>query len=237
MQEGDISGWLATAGTEKAHSIATLVQSPVGDAIEIGCGTGAVLEALDGMGFAENLWACEPSQELFDRIPRERIPRLRAVENTTLEHAFADRTFDAAILSHVVEHLLAPAKLINQALARARLVVVEVPIEAGPGGSARMAAKRTLGKDPLDNPAGHVQFFSRRSARKLVEFSGGRVVADHGYFPKGPYSALPPTAGRRLVSAVADRAEVIARMYYEHYAMLVTPSEITEWDHHYARPE
>lgn len=237
MDEPDISRWLATAGAEKARSIVDLVGTPVENAIEIGCGTGAVLVELDKLGFAENLWACEPSAELFNQIPRDQIARLRAVENTTLEHAFDGRSFDVAVLSHVVEHLLAPAKLINLALARARLVVVEVPIEAGPGGLARMTAKRALGRDPLDNAAGHVQFFSRRSARKLVEFSGGRVVADHAYFPMGPYSALPPTPVRRAVRALADHAEVVARAYYEHYAMLVASAEIGEWNHHYARPE
>lgn len=237
MNDPDISRWLATAGTEKAQSIADLVGSPVQDALEIGCGTGAVLQALDAMGFAENLWACEPSKELAAQIPQKSIASLRAVESTTLEHAFVDRTFDVAILSHVVEHLLAPAKLINQALERARLLVVEVPIEAGPGGWVRMNAKRALGKDPRDNSAGHVQFFSRRTARKLVEYSGGRVLADRGYFPMGPYSALPQTPVRRAVRTIAGHAEVVAKAYYEHYAMLVAPDEIGAWDHHYARPE
>lgn len=237
MHNEDISDWLATAGAEKAESITTLVREPVADVVEIGCGTGAVLTALEDAGFATNLWGCEPSTELFDQIPLERIARLRGVENTTFEHAFPGRTFDLAILSHVVEHLLAPAKVINQALTRARRVVVEVPIEAGPGGYARMTAKRALGHDPLANPAGHVQFFSRRTARKLVEFSGGRVVAERGYFPRGPYSALRPTPSRRLVLAVADHAAPVAQRYYEHFAMLVEPAEVTDWDHHYARPE
>lgn len=236
-QNPGIADWLAIAGEEKAESIVSLAPKSTSTVLEIGCGTGAVLEALDRRGFADQYWACEPSTELYAQVQGQNISRLQGLENTTLEHAFGDQTFDLAILSHVVEHLLAPATLIYEALSRASCVLVEVPIEGGPAGRARMAVKRTLGQDPYDNPAGHVQFFSRSSARQLAGHSGGKVVAERGYFPIAPYSAQATSALQKGVVAVAEVAEPVARVYYEHFAMLLSPVTVNDWDHHYAKPQ
>lgn len=232
-----ISDWLSIAGDEKADSILSLVTEPVSEIAEIGCGTGAVLEALDRRGFADRYWACEPSLELFDQVRRDKVTRLQALENVTFDAAFGGRRFDLVVLSHVVEHLLAPADLVHQALERADLVFVEVPIEGGIAGRARMSVKQALGEHPLDNAAGHVQFFSRASAHQLVRFAGGEVVRSRGYFPTAPYRAQQQNTLRRAVLALADRVEPVAQRYYEHYAMLIKPASVQSWTHHYAKPQ
>lgn len=232
-----ISDWLSIAGDEKADSIISLVSEPASEIAEIGCGTGAVLEALDRRGFAERYWACEPSRELFEQVRTDKITRLEALENETFDAAFEGRRFDLIVLSHVVEHLLAPADLVHQALKRADFVFVEVPIEGGLAGRARMSMKQALGEHPLDNAAGHVQFFSRSSAHQLVRFAGGEVVRSRGYFPKAPYRAQHQNTLRRAVLTLADHVEPVAQRYYEHYAMLIRPASIGSWTHHYAKPQ
>lgn len=231
----DIAEWLAIAGAEKAASIARLAPPEVHNIVEIGCGTGAVLAALDRIGFGQHYWACEPAANLADQIDVDGITRLRDLERTTFDAAFHGRTFDLAVLSHVVEHLLAPADLIHQALHRARYVFIEVPIEQNFSGRVRMEFNRMRGRDQLTHSAGHVQFFSRRSTRLLVRYAGGELLNESGYFPRAPYAAQATRAHRRAVLAVS-RCGPVARAYYEHFAVVAQRAQCPSWDHHYARP-
>jgi SAM-dependent methyltransferase len=229
-----VAEWLEIAAHEKAASIVGLTAGhEVKEVIEIGTGSGAVLGALDRAGFAERYWACEPTADLLAQMK----PNGRLVEAVpeTFDRAFPGKTFDLAILSHVVEHLLAPAPLINEALQRAKLVVVEVPIEGNAAGNARSWVKGRMGSPRVDNMAGHVQFFSRREARELIGHSGGTLLAERGYFPLAPYRASEEHAYQRFVLKAA-KVEPLARLYYEHFAMLCTQTRIASWNHVYAPP-
>lgn len=220
---------------EKAASVIGLTAGQdVKDVIEIGAGSGAVLRALDRAGFAERYWACEPATDLLARM--EAPGRLVEAVPATFDQTFPGQTFDLAILSHVVEHLLAPAPLIAEALQRARLVVVEVPIEGNLAGNARSWVKARMGHPRTENVAGHVQFFSRREARELIGHSGGTLLAERGYFPLAAYQADEEHAYQHLVVGLA-KVEPLARLYYEHFAMLCTRTQIESWDHVFAPPQ
>lgn len=227
--------WLNIAGDEKAESIVRLAPSSTKSVIEIGCGTGAVLAALDRKGFASHYWGCEPAAELCSQIPTDTISRLEEVVPQTFDSSFDGRVFDLAILSHVLEHLLSPSVLLSQALKRSKCVLVEVPIEANVAGLARQKVKHALGHVPSSDSSGHVQFFSRRTARMMVKYAGGRVVAERGYFPVAPYRAQANRSYQRAI-LLTSKIDRLARLYYEHFAMLVVPEEVESWDHLYARP-
>ncbi|MGX6446640.1 methyltransferase domain-containing protein [Patulibacter sp. S7RM1-6] len=228
-----LADWLATAAAEKASTVTALAPAGVEDVIEIGCGPGALLTELDRRGFAERYWACEPAENLFHQIPTARLARLQEAQQTTFDKAFDGRRFDLAILSHVLEHLVSPAVLLGQALARADYVIVELPIEANVAGRLRREIKgRLQGDQP--HAAGHVQFFSRADARRLAAYAGGEVRDERTYFPVAPYAAQARTTYHRLVLA-ANRLGV-AHLYYCHFGMLLTRRSIEAWDHHYAKP-
>lgn len=237
-QQTDLSAqaqWLDVAAEEKASSVIRLAPPGISSLVDIGSGAGVVLAVLDRMNFAEAYWACEPVTEFCEQIERREIRRLRGTETCMFDDAFPGQTFDLAILSHVVEHLLTPASLVAAALCRAKYVIVEVPIEANVLGRGRHMARKVLGHVGA-HAAGHVQFFSRASARSLMKVSGGKVLESRGYFPRAPYAAQATRAYQRAVLA-ASRVPRLANCYYEHYAMLATRATIDEWDHHYARPE
>lgn len=102
-----IREWHAVAAEEKAASVLRLLAGRrIDTVVDVGCGTGVVLQALDRQGFAGRYWACEPTPALHSEIPP--IDRLVAAENTTFDQAFPGQGFDLAILSHVAEHLLTP---------------------------------------------------------------------------------------------------------------------------------
>jgi SAM-dependent methyltransferase len=222
--------WLQVAAVEKAGSVIALAQHAT-DVVEIGCGTGALLEELHRRGFGKRFWACEPSRELWERIPA--LERLVSAEPTTFDCAFGGRRFDLAIISHVAEHVLAPSALVAQALDRADRILVEVPIEANVLGKLRGAL---TGRESARNQAGHLHFFSRRSARFMVEYAGGKVLSERGYFPYAPYRAQADRCYQKVVLSAA-RFERMGRLWYEHFAMLATRVSIDHWDHVFATPE
>jgi SAM-dependent methyltransferase len=240
----ELDDWCAVGAREKALSVVSLAADRgIRDLLEIGCGTGAVLEQLDDLAFGDRYWACEPMAALCDLAKTKTIRRMVEISCTTFDHeTFAGQAFDLIILSHVLEHVLDPAELLNRALGRARYVIVEVPIEANGAGNLRSAVRRRLtGRPRTVNAAGHIQFFSTSDARKLVRWSGGQVLDTRLYFPTESYEALRKSAGgpRRLyldgisgVGRVLGR-RALARLYYGHYALLVQKRDQfeTEWGH------
>jgi SAM-dependent methyltransferase len=249
----DQEAWLRLGAVEKAASVLSLAHDPeIADVLEVGCGTGAILEQLDRRGFAKSYWACEPSPSLFERLEQKRsaIPRLAGLACATLEERpFAEKQFDLVILSHVLEHVLDPARLLSAALDRGRFVLIEVPLEGNVPGELRSRIRRKItGKPRTLNPAGHVQFFSRADATKLVEWTGAEVMRSRLYYPTAQvrFQADTDRLPRRLYSKAilaAERllgGEFLARTYYGHYALLVGKSRTPNagaWGHEfYALP-
>jgi SAM-dependent methyltransferase len=213
--------WLAIGAPEKARSIIELAgRDSVRTVLEVGAGTGAVLQELDTTDFAGEYWACEPSADLYELLTSKRIPRLVAAYPTTLEESpAASREFDLVYVSHVLEHVLAPAALLAMCLRLAPRVVLEVPLEANLGGQVRTALLR---RPRWPNSAGHIHFFSRRSAHLLVSYAGGEVVRAREYFPHASYEWQARDPLRRAVAQTARIVPTLGRLYYAHLALLVT---------------
>jgi hypothetical protein len=233
----ELGAWHRVAAKEKAESIVQLAPPGSNRIVEVGCGTGAVLEALDEVGFGRNYWGCEPDERLCRLIKKDRIGRLVDIQPTPFDQAFLDEAeFDLGIITHVAEHLLTPAALLTQLLTRCRYVLMEVPIEDNVLGRARATVKARMGKGRIDNPSGHVQFFSRGTARALVHYSGGQVLADRPYFPIAPVAANADRAYQRAIVKVASVSSFIGRRYYEHYALLATKVAYDNWTGPYVAP-
>jgi SAM-dependent methyltransferase len=235
--------WLQTGAAEKAASVIELTRElPIRDVLEIGCGTGAILEELDRREFASRYWACEPSEPMFAQLANKHISRLVCSAATTLEASpFAGERFDLVILSHVLEHVVDPGRLLAAALQRADHAVVEVPIEGNLLGNVRARVKRSwTGQPRLANAAGHVQFYSISDISKLVRWVGSEVVCSRIYFPLAPYRS-GATGGwhpyRQAILGLRALAgdAMMTRLYYGHLAVLVraaaSPSATEGYDH------
>ncbi len=145
-----------------------------------------MLNYLEQSDFADDYYALEPSEaELAYMLKNARPSRLREAEAETLENSsFARRHFDLAILSHVLEHVDAPASLLSNAMATAEHLIVEVPLDGTKSGNLRAWVKRTLTGIPRhNNSAGHIQFFSMDKLDALVHFCGGQVIGRRLYLP------------------------------------------------------
>jgi ubiquinone/menaquinone biosynthesis C-methylase UbiE len=165
---GGVSEWRRLGALDKAANIVALCRHvPVSSILEIGAGDGSILSRLSELGFGDELHAAEISRSGVSVIERRGIPRLVECRIFDGSHLPWDAgRFDLAVLSHVVEHLEHPRQLLTEAARVARYVLVEVPTED--------ISRRA--KDYAPDRVGHINFFSPRTIRWLVQSSGLRVL-------------------------------------------------------------
>ena len=223
--------WLQVGAIEKARSIVALAGGSTADRIlEVGAGSGAILRELDRLKFGRQYWACEPSQKLYEQLMRTNIERLVEAHPTTLEDSpMVDNHFDLVVLSHVLEHVVAPGQLLARCLALAPRVVLEVPLE----GSVVARFRATLiRRRRWPNAAGHIHFFSKRSTHELVSHAGGQVISGRAYFPLAAYQHQANDPVRRAIVRVARISPPLGRLYHAHLALLIVPRHVDISDAH-----
>lgn len=164
------SEWREIGAIDKADNVRRLCAGrPIRTVLDIGAGEGAVLDLLARSGVGEEHHALEISPSGVAAIEGRGIPTLRKVGLFDGDHVpYDDDSFDLAILSHVLEHAEHPRRLLYEAGRVARLVFVEVPLEENSGAPASWR----------DDGVGHINHFSHRTIRKLVQTSGFRVLAE-----------------------------------------------------------
>jgi SAM-dependent methyltransferase len=189
--------------------------------VEIGCGDGSLLLALaeawpqasfDGFELSAPAIAIARGRG----IPR--IERLEAYDGVTVPAA--DREYDLAILSHVLEHVPDPGPLLEEAARVARHVLVEVPLEAN------VSASRP-GKRAEALRIGHLHAFDRAAVRALVGRTALAEISDplprehHAFFAASRPARLAATL-KWAVRALAHRVwpRRAERWFTVHYALL-----------------
>ena len=119
------------------------------------------------LGFGERHTAIDVSETGIDAIRSRGIPSLVECRSFDGEHIpYADAQFDLAILSHVVEHVEHPRKLLYEAARVARHVFVEVPLEHN----------LRLPRDFVADRLGHINVYSATSVRRLLQSCGLDVL-------------------------------------------------------------
>jgi len=159
--------WRRLGAKNKADNVVSMCHDvPHASILEIGCGSGAVLERLSELGFGSILYGLEISASGIESLRAQHIPSLSEAELFDGESIpYLDRHFDLAILSHVVEHLEYPRRLLYEAGRVASHVFVEVPLEH----TVRLT------RDYDYNEVGHINFYTATTIRRLVQTCGLRV--------------------------------------------------------------
>jgi len=162
------SEWRRLGALDKADDVVRLSGSyPHSTVLEIGAGEGSVLQRLSELEFGDSLHAVEISDSGVERIRGREIQRLvdlRLFDGYTLP--YERKQFDLAILSHVLEHVEYPRRLLHEAGRVARLVFVEVPLED----------TLRLGRDFVPDSVGHINFYSMKTFRRLVQTCRMEVI-------------------------------------------------------------
>ena len=144
------------------------------DALEIGTGTGALLDHLHIIGF-RNLVGFEPSTAAIASAPPHRQEWIRPI--TFEEHEFDDHSFDLVCCFMTLEHVLDPKELADGVLRLLR-----------PGGAfvtvthdCDSRVNTTLGRRSPIIDIEHMQLFSRTSIVELLARSGYQRISVAGF--------------------------------------------------------
>jgi len=223
------ASWRALGAVGKAdHVIALCARAGVRPAstLEVGCGDGALLCELHRRGFGGRLSGVEITEAAV-AIARDR-PEIAAVDlYDGLHLPVGDRAYDLGILSHVLEHVPAPATLLAEVARACAAVLVEVPLEANL--SARRAGKRGHAAE-----VGHLQRLDRTAARGMIARAGLSIASElDDPLPREVHSFFATTRRARLAGDAkwAARAglhrlspSLARRLFTVHYACLCVPA-------------
>ena len=180
VYQAGASEWRRQGAIGKADNIVSICRSlPHSAILEIGAGEGSILQRLTALNFGDELYALEISPSGVEAIRSRGISRL--VECKIYDGyrvPYDSNRFDIAVLSHVVEHLEHPRQLLYEASRVARYVFVEVPLED----------TMRLPQDFVMDKVGHINFYSAKTIRRLIQSCGLRVLRERIANPsKGSY--------------------------------------------------
>ncbi|MEE9555086.1 MAG: class I SAM-dependent methyltransferase, partial [candidate division Zixibacteria bacterium] len=163
------SDWRRLGAIGKMKNIISLCDKfPHNSILEIGSGEGAILQELSDQRFGESLYSLEISKSALEAIKKRNINSL--IECNLFDGyniPYGDNKFDLAILSHVVEHLEHPRKLLYEASRVAKQVFIEVPLEDN----------LRLKMDYAYDRVGHINFYSLKTIRRLIQTSGLQILS------------------------------------------------------------
>lgn len=175
--------WRKLGGIIKAENIINIGKNlKFNSVLEIGCGTGIILNTLSERGFADRYYAIDISESAIEFVKKQKINGLIEVKKgSALEIPYEDKNFDLAIVSHILEHLDDPQKALLEAKRVANYVIIEIPLEDNIIRKIKILFFRIfkLNKNyALKNEIGHVYFFNRNKAIDLVKSCGLQLEDD-----------------------------------------------------------
>ena len=156
-----------------------------GALLDVGCGSGAFLARMRGLGW--HVAGVEP-----DPAAAEAAKRVHGIDVETELSRFGDRRFDAITMHHVIEHLPDPhaevARIARYLAPGGRLVIVTPNI--------RSAGGRLFGAHWVHwDPPRHLWMFSRPALDQVVTAAGLHVERS---WTTGRYARFVWTAGSRI---------------------------------------
>lgn len=157
----DESDWRWLGAMEKVNNIVSLSNKyPHRNVLEIGSGEGSILKRLSDLQFASHLYSLEISKTAVEIILKRNISSL--VECKLFDGyniPYENNKFDLVILTHVIEHLEYPRKMLYEASRVGKYVFVEVPLDL----HLRMK------KNYVFDECGHINFYNSITIRKLIQ--------------------------------------------------------------------
>jgi methionine biosynthesis protein MetW len=184
--------WRKLGARDKAANISSICRPfPHRSILEIGCGDGAIIRQLES--FAENVAGLEISQAAVNQCVQDGL-NVALFDGSRIP--YADKSVDLAILSHVVEHLENPREVLYEAARIARHVFVEVPLEDNRG----------LKMNFVPNDIGHINFYSMKTIRQLLQTCGLEIKAQklsHSSFASYRYRLGPKAYAAWCIKSAA----------------------------------
>lgn len=169
--------WRQISAIDKVKNIISVCScSEYEKILEIGSGDGAVLHELSKRQFSKEFHALEISKDAISIIKQRNINNLKKITLFNgYDIPYPDSFFDLVILSHVLEHVEYPRKLLIEAKRIAKYIYIEVPLED----TIRLPKNFRL------NSSGHINFFNPRTIRYLIQsmnlFLISQIIKGHSF--------------------------------------------------------
>ncbi|MDO9116961.1 MAG: class I SAM-dependent methyltransferase [Nitrospira sp.] len=227
--------WLRRGAIEKANSIERLLNNhgihPT-TLMELGCGTGAVIRECQTRGLAQRYIAADYSTDALQYL-QDSTTNIETICTDITIPGTLPRQVDVVIVSHVLEHLEAPAVFL-QALRHIEFsyLIAEVPLEDLYAGRLKSWIW-----DRTRNISGHVQFFNAPSFRRLLAGNGLSVIAERTYVPILDRDTIKFVSEKNSANRLQRMRMTItnyylpslleslwAKFYYAHHAVLCNKS-------------
>jgi SAM-dependent methyltransferase len=162
--------WRRITAPGKAALVRRLCQNiPHRTILDIGCREGYLLENLREAGFGEEFYGIDATPGAVDRLRGTGLTEVLPFDGYIIP--YGDRRFELAVLGHIVEHLEHPRCLLREAGRVARHVLVDVPLED----------HLLLPLNSGPETAGHINVFSYKGIRRLLQTSGFEVCCQAVY--------------------------------------------------------
>lgn len=216
-----VSEWRWLGAIDKVENIIRLCSAiPHERILEIGSGEGSILQRLSGLRFGDALYSVEISRSAVETILGRRIPNVKQCQlYDGYDIPYKDAQFDLAIMSHVLEHVEYPRRLLYEAARVAKFVFVEVPLED----------TIRLTDDFVFNHVGHINFYSMRTIRRLIQTCGLVVLSQEVTNPSRAvyqYSARVRGAAKHLLKeGLLNLSGRFASRVLTYHCSLVCTSE------------
>ncbi|KRP86999.1 SAM-dependent methyltransferase [Bradyrhizobium pachyrhizi] len=195
--------WRRVCAVDKADHIAGLLgaaAAKVGNVLEVGCGTGAVLARLSAIGVGRDFTGIDvvdPATNLEIDGAASAPFRWSSYDGVTIP--FADGSFDLVYASHVLEHVPEPRAFLHELARVARtFVYVEVPCELH-ARTNRRALQSTL-------DIGHINFYTPDTFRLVLETAGLHVTGFGTYDHSLPVHAFHSSRVRGLAKSIVRKS-------------------------------
>ncbi|MCC6612965.1 MAG: class I SAM-dependent methyltransferase [Anaerolineae bacterium] len=224
--------WLTFGAIGKTDSVQTLLQRnsiTPHTLLELGCGTGAILQECQRRGIAETYVGIDYSEDAITYL-KTHAPGITAFAADIMNDELPlQETFDVVVVSHVLEHLEEPDRFLATLRAKVKFtyLIVEVPLE-----DLFLIRLRSLLWGRPGKQAGHVQFFTQNSFEEMLISSGFGIIDRRQYLPMPTRESLELVRTmnndsslahyRRMLGRYLKRSlhPVWKRLYYAHHACL-----------------
>lgn len=168
-----VSAWRKIGAVDKAANVISFWRELEGGTdlhvADIGCGDGALIREFDRRNFGLSYTGFEISESGIDVARNASYAKPPGFVLFDGNHVPArDKSFDLAILSHVLEHVECPRLLLREAARIASYVFVEVPLEFN----------ALTPRDFHASAVGHINLFNPLLIRHLTQTAGLRVVRE-----------------------------------------------------------
>lgn len=218
--------WRRLGARDKSQNLLTLLSEDVSDVktvLEVGCGTGAVLQAVKDLGIGETHVGIDMAAPGEHLDPSAAGLDLREYDGVRLP--FADDSFDLVYASHVLEHVPDERGFLSE-LARVaqKFIYIEVPCEIT-SRSRQKDYQRTLN-------IGHINAYTPATLALTLETSAVEPIRfevfDHSF---GIHAFMYPAYKARVVMWIRNAAlklapEFAVRTFCYHSGALARPRTV-----------